>query len=176
MPGKKRRLSKLPAYIEQYSQLATMCGRMYELKKQKFQHELLVKQIYSVTSIEDSFDIEESAILKKIISWHVNIQREIENTINKRDVALKKLRSIDVLDDDALKKSALCLTNFEGQLAALETQVERLRRIVRYENKSDLKTHIKNWLARFFRQYKKTQSSIDEMSERIKDLYRQVEL
>jgi hypothetical protein len=175
---KKRRVSpRYPPNIEQFSQLATLCKKMYDLKKAKFQHELLLKQIYTVVGLEEtSFDIEESPMLSNILSWQVSVRRDIENRISKRDVALKQLRSVDVLDDDALKKAALCLTGLESQIAAFEVQTERLQRIVRYDKQVDFKTHITSWIGRFFRQSRKTQELIDEMMEQIKNVYREVKL
>lgn len=173
---KRRRVSRFPPHIEHFSQLATLCSKMYDLKKAKFQHELLLKQIYTLIGTETSFEIEESTMLSNILSWHVRTQRDIDRQISKRDVSLKKLRSVDVLDDAALKKAALCLTELESTLASFEAQTERFQRIVRYDNKTDLKTHTTNWMGRFFRQYKKTQGLIDDTYVKIENLYREVKL
>ena len=81
-----------------------------------------------------------------------------------RDQALKALRGVDVLDDDALKSSAQYLTQSESTLDKLEHTLQKWAKIVRYESntKDSLQHHTERWLTRWLRQWQKTTNLFQE--------------
>lgn len=100
---------------------------------------------------------------------NINEIRKIDS--NTRNDALNTLRTIDVLDDDALKGAALILTESETRLATLEGIEHRFYRVVRYKSTTkSIESHTKEWLKRFFVQWNNTNKTIQTRQQQFKEL------
>lgn len=180
MPPKKRQ-KRSPPEIENYEKLSFLAREMAKFKKQKFQYNMLLKQIYELISKQrDSaeFSEETSQTLRKDVrAWFSDIEQAKKQSSGIRDKALKTLKTLDMTDDDALKGAALMLAEEETRLAAIEGLESRWYRIVRYKNSPiGIEKHTQEWFTRFYRQFQKTSASIEDLSNKIREIIDQLTL
>ena len=164
-PKKKQKLEVVPPDILAFMNASTLSNDIVKLKKQENQYKALLQQVFDMTdqSTVDHTKENTNNIMSAVILWLENIQNVKETTTNTRDEALKALRTVDVLDDEALKGAALILTETETRLAALDGIEHRWGRVVRYkETSKPMKIHSREWLERFFRQWDKTRALVIE--------------
>jgi len=158
--------------LEKISHVAKDLARLTNLKNQ---YKALVKQILEITEQPDTVvtltDENTTQIVQNITKWLQNINEIREASSNTRNEALKTLRTIDVLDDDALKGAALILTESETRLATLEGIEHRFYRVVRYKSTTTtIEKHTKEWLKRFLAQWAKTNKTIQSRQKQFKEL------
>ena len=69
------------------------------------------------------------------------------------------------------------LTEEETRLAAIEGLESRWYRIVRYKNSPiGIEKHTQEWFTRFYRQFQKTSASIEDLSNKIREIIDQLTL
>ena len=164
-----------------YRKISHISTSLAKMTDQKNQYKALMKQILEITEQSDMAvtltDENTENIIKNIKKWLSSID-EIQSTSGKtRDEALKTLRTVDVLDDDALKGAALILTESETRLAALEGVLSRFKRIVRYKSTTKhIELHTSEWLKRFFSQWTKTHAAITQGHVQFKELIESLNL
>lgn len=158
--------------LQQIAHIAKDLARLINLKNQ---YKALSKQILEITEQPDTVvtltEENTTKIIQNIITWLKNINEIREHSSKTRNDALKTLRTIDVLDDDALKGAALILTESETRLATLEGIEHRFYRIVRYKsNTTPLEKHTTEWLKRFAAQWVKTNKTIQSRQQQFKEM------
>lgn len=166
-PKKKQKREALHPSVIAFINVSVLSNDIAKLKKQENQYKALLKQVLEMTDQTTvEFDYTEEnikSIVNAVILWLENIQQVQETTSVTRDEALKALRTVDIMDDEALKGAALILTETETRLAALEGIEHRWGRVVRYkESSKPMKKHSREWLERFFRQWGKTHALVVE--------------
>ena len=167
-PKKKQKLNdNTPPSIRAFMNVQILSNDIVKLKKQENQYKALLKQVFDMIdqpTVEITHTEENTkAIMENVISWLEGIEKVKKTTTATRDEALKALRTVDVLDDEALKGAALILTETETRLAALDGIEHRWGRIVRHkETSKSMKMHSSEWMERFFRQWNKTHTRVTE--------------
>jgi len=177
MPPKKRQKCTHPT-VENYSRVAYLAKELARLNKQEYQYKALISQVVEMLAVAP-FDFNEKSaanIAKRANEWLAELAEVYIQTSKTRDKALKTLRTVVPLDDDALKGAALLLTETETRLAAIDGLEERWKRIVRFDKASDLKKHTSGWLERFFNQWKRTSAAIIEMTQQMKKVLSKLSL
>jgi ABC-type antimicrobial peptide transport system ATPase subunit len=158
--------------LQKIAHIAKDLARLTNLKNQ---YKALVKQILEITEQPDTAvtltEENTTQIIQNVTRWLQNINEIREASSNTRNEALKTLRTIDVLDDDALKGAALILTESETRLATLEGIEHRFYRIVRYTSTTtSIEKHTKEWLKRFLAQWAKTNKTIVTRQKQFKEM------
>lgn len=180
MPPKKRQ-KRNPPEIEHYERLSFLAREMAKLKKQKYQFNMLLNQVYEIIGKKrDSASFSDEmmkTLFKELEEWCQDLSKAKDQSTAARDKAMKTIRKIEILDDDALKGAALMLSEEETRLAAIEGLEIRLYRIVRYKKSPvGIVKHTNDWLVRFLRQWKKTSSGIEDHDSKIKEIISQLSL
>ena len=177
MSMKKRKRDESPEDIEVVTlqKIAHIAKDLARLTNLQNQYKALVKQILEITEQPNTAvtltEENITQIIQNIITWLQNIDEIREAGCNTRNEALKTLRTIDVLDDDALKGAALILTESETRLATIGGIEHRFYRIVRYKSKTEtIEKHTKEWLKRFFAQWDKTNKTIQSRQQQFQKL------
>lgn len=165
-PKAKKRQAK---EVEQWTAVSAIAASLAKISRQKHQFHALLKQVADVTAhdylepekpwcAKDFEFTDQSDIQGYVMGWLNTFLEELQKQRQGRDQALKALRGVDVLDDDALKSSAQYLTQSESTLDKLEHTLQKWAKIVRYESnsKDSLHNHTERWLTRWLRQWQKT--------------------
>jgi len=180
MPPKKRQ-KRNPPEIHHYERLSCLAREMAKQKKQKYQYNMLLKQVYDlVAKKRDSADFTDEMmknLLNDVQEWCRDLIQAKTQSILARDKAMKTIRQLDILDDDALKGAALMLSEEETRLAAIEGLQMRLYRIVRFKQSPiGIEKHIHEWLVRFLHQWKKTASAIEDHHNKLTEIVNKLSL
>ena len=176
MSSKKRKLNKANdkrkkrdhPKVEQFLAVSQLANIIANLEKQEQQYIALLRQVADLTEHETTqpekkwfipeFDYSEDQagdIQDYISRWIRNIVGHAKTIEEKRDQAMKKIRSVDMLDNDSLKLAAMELTETETQFAVIQQVQTRWSKIVRYEGATDLIQHTNKWARRWLMQWKK---------------------
>ena len=176
MPPKKKQNSKRqPREVEQWSAVSAIAASLAKICKQKHQFHALLKQVAEITAHDylepdhpwctDNFEFSDSADIQGfVMNWLKTFLEELQKHRDDRDKAIKALRAVDMLDDDALKSSAQHLTESESTLDRLEHTLQKWAKVVRYEKntKESLYRHKEQWLTRWLRQWRKASNVFQE--------------
>lgn len=184
MPPKKKLKLEVkkedPEYLS-LQKVSMIAKDLARLIKQRNQYKALIGQILDITEQRGTVVTLEpentQQILKKILEWLQNIDSIKEKSSDLRDESLKTLRTVDVLDDDALKGAALILTETETRLAKIDGIEHRFRRIVRYKSSTEtISKHTTSWLKRFFFQWAKTNKDLSDRSTLLNETLRTISM
>tara|TARA_B100000780_G_C21090553_1_gene439502 strand:- start:676 stop:1233 length:558 start_codon:yes stop_codon:yes gene_type:complete len=180
MPPKKRQ-KRNPPEIDHYERLSFLAREMAKQKKQMYQYNMLLKQVYDLIGKKrDSADFTDEMmknLLNGVQEWCRDLIQAKSQSTSARDKAMKTIRQLDILDDDALKGAALMLSEEETRLAAIEGLQLRFYRIVRFKQSPiGIEKHTHEWFVRFLRQWKKTASSIEDHYNKLKEIVNEVSL
>lgn len=161
--------------VEQWTAVSAIAASLAKISRQKHQFHALLKQVAEVTAHDylepehpwcvNDFEFGDSANIQGyVMDWLNTFLEELQKHRDGRDKAIKALRGIDMLDDDALKSSAQHLTQSESTLDKLEHTLQKWAKIVRYESntKDSLQHHTERWLTRWLRQWQKTTNLFQE--------------
>jgi hypothetical protein len=168
---KKRKRCEHPK-IEAWTKIASTTTQIAKFTQQVVQYTALLKQIIDVTRHdkecpENTWELQilsetlEKDIYDYIQKWLEDLLQLSKDIIQTRDDALKKLRTIDVLDDQALKNAALVLAETEFQCGTIETTVHKWNKIVRHSDKSSIIDHTQTWIRRWLKQWKQTNTQLE---------------
>lgn len=171
----KQRKKREPREVEQWTAVSAISASLAKISRQKYQYIALLRQISDITGHDylepedpwstDQFEFTNAASIQGfIMTWLQTFVEELETYRKDRDKAIEALRSVDMLDDDALKSSAQHLTKSETTLDKLEHTMVKWAKIVRYDKKSNqtLIQHTEKWLTRWLRQWQKITNVFQE--------------
>lgn len=167
--------------VSAYQSISAITKDIAKIKKQEYQFLALIQQVFEMTDqvhINFIYSKENAQkVLDKSMEWLQILQEAKKSNSATRDESLKTLRSVDVLDDDALKGAALILTETETRLAAIEGVENRWQRIVRHTSKSKtIEEHTKEWFLRFWRQWDKTHTVLKERLAMFKEVLKTIDI
>jgi len=150
-----------------------------KFKVQVNQYNALLKQVLEMTdqpSVEFVYtDDSAKNVMDAVMTWLESMQTAKQSTTTVRDEALQTLRTVDILDDEALKGAALLLTEAETRLVTLEGVEHRWGRIVRHTAKSSaISEHTREWFVRFWRQWSKTNHIIEDRIRQFKKIIKTI--
>lgn len=152
----KKKIKMMPS--NHWTILANLSKSNALLANKKEQYYALLRQICTIVE-KDWNSVEQAGEIRQYLTtWLENVLKQKENILSLRDEALKGIRSLDLLDTDALKSGAAELTERELQLQAFENVIDKFGKVVRYkgDDSSALVGHTADWTSRFFTQWAKT--------------------
>ena len=181
MPPKKRRVEKKRKRrehpkVEAWSKIATLATQITKCTQQIVQYKALLKQIIDTTchdkecpeniwETQELSETLENDIKDYINNWLKDVLQNSSNIKQTRDDALKTLRTIDVLDDQALKAAALILAETEFQCEAMEQLIHKWNKIVRYNETTTVQKHTDAWLIRWLKQWNHTRGQLERLRQ-----------
>ena len=170
-PKKKRRVTP----SNHWSAISTICKSNAKLAKQKEDYYALLKQLSTIVEKEWTGPEQATVIVQTVTDWIAKVLQQEQAIVESRNQSLQTMRQVDVLDNDALKSAAASLTEYEFQLSAHKNVITRFSRIVRYKDGS-LPTHTKQWLHRFFKQWKTTNKVFNQNILSVQESFRWLEV
>ena len=196
MPPKKRQKREHPV-VEHWTALSGISKNLAALCKQEQQFRALLKQIATLTNHDafikdlpsevppqspwkDNFKYSEPIAeqIKSYIDWWIGtILEDLKESRKVRDKALKTLKKVDVLDDDALKGGACMLAEAETQTNSIDNNNKKWCKIVRFQQQplENIKEHTLEWLQRWLSQWDFADKSIKKRVTQFKQTYAAVE-
>jgi|TARA_B110000977_G_scaffold176227_1_gene231683 hypothetical protein len=170
-PKKKRRVTP----SNHWSAISTICKSNAKLSKQKEDYYALLQQLSTVVEKEWTGPEQATVIVQTVTDWIGKVLQQEQTIVESRNQSLQTMRQVDVLDNDALKSAAASLTEYEFQLSAHKNVINRFSRIVRYKDGS-LSAHTKQWLTRFFNQWKTTNNVFNQNILSVQESFRWLEV
>ena len=167
---KKRKRHEHPK-VERWFKISALATQIGKLTKQVVQYRALLKQIIDITRHDQEHPENtwapqtlsktlEKDIYDFIQTWLKDVQQNSKDIQQTRDSALKTLRTVDVLDDQALKSTALVLAETEFQCVAMEQIAHRWNKIVRHDDDSSVIEHTQQWILRWLKQWNHTNTQL----------------